>query len=335
MKALRLLVVSAALISVFAVTPVMARGRGKESGKLAIAPDIDRNALWDGRKAVEFHALTAPKMVKAKDAKFLIEDEYVLGITRNGESRAYPTRNSSPGTTSLTIEFGRDASGAPSYVTITFCIVCNSGMRFDTPMVNARPLTFDFYGLYNGVMAMFDAQTKSVWLQVSGRAIAGPMRDTKLLKCGALLDTTWGQWKRLHPNTLVMAPDPHFKDCYEPKGSIMVRGYDRFPAPYFRKTVTHRNSRLPMSSRSLPSPCREGETGAAEGTRSHALYRAYPVKGFKGKTSVVNDRVGATPIAVLFLARSETMCAVEPVVAGPDAHSDGSQGSAWRRRLLR
>ena len=54
---------------------------------------------------------------------------------------------------------------------------------------------------------MYDRQTESVWLQTGGRAIKGQMLGAAL-KTGPLLDTTWGRWKKLHPDTLVMAPDP-------------------------------------------------------------------------------------------------------------------------------
>src|SRR5438270_114821 len=46
---------------------------------VSAAPDIKASALWDGRKEVEFHSLNSPRMVKASDAHFLIDDEYVLG----------------------------------------------------------------------------------------------------------------------------------------------------------------------------------------------------------------------------------------------------------------
>ena len=37
-------------------------------------------------------ALTDPKYVKAKSAKFMREDEQVLGVNLKGVARAYPTR---------------------------------------------------------------------------------------------------------------------------------------------------------------------------------------------------------------------------------------------------
>lgn len=292
----------------------------KTAAKNTLAPDIDAKALWDGRKEVEFHASTLPKMVRAADARFLIDDEYVLGITKNGESHAYPTRFVSWHHI-VNDRIGDGANGKSAFVTLTYCIVCNSGICFETPELHDKPLQFDFYGLYNGVMTLYDKNTESVWLQVSGRAVKGPLCDTTL-KTTPVLDTTWGAWKKLHPNTLVMAPDPHFTDCYEARGSVMVRGYTAFPADYFRPTLTHRDIRLPMFESvlavSLPAgePASSGTETGDTANQPAALHRAYPLKNFKKKTGVINDMLGTAPVAVLFLAGSETANAVSPVVDG-------------------
>jgi len=290
------------------------------ASKNTLAADINAKALWDGRKEVEFHAATLPRMVKAADAHFLIDKEYVLGITRNGESRAYPTRFVSWHHI-VNDKIGVQENGEPSYVTLTYCIVCNSGICFDTPRFHDKPLLFDFYGLYNGVMTLYDKNTESVWLQVSGRAVKGPLCETKL-KSTPLLDTTWGEWKKLHPNSLVMAPDPHLTSDYESKGSVMVRGYTEFPTDYFRPTLTHRDIRLPMFESVLAvnvpavEPRTEPTLVTDSGNTPSVLHRAYPMKTFHKKTGVVNEILGTTPVAVLFRADTETMNAVSPIVAG-------------------
>lgn len=301
------------ILNILLLAPAVAQSIKPVGSKSTVSPDIDPKALWDGRKAVEFHSLQFPRMVRAADARFLIDNEYVLGITEHGESRAYPTRFLSWHHI-INDRIGNKESGKSAFVTITYCIVCNSGMRFDTPMVNNRPLVFDFYGLYNGVMTMYDTSTKTVWLQVGGRAVKGPLMGATL-KSGPVLDTTWGQWKKLHPDTLVMAPDPVSTDDYEPKGSIMVRGYSEFPAAYFGKTVTHRDSRLPMFEPilavSLPASKNPSSAGLA-----HARYRAYPLKTFRSRTGVLNDMIGEEPVAVFFLANSETLTAISRVLNG-------------------
>jgi len=80
-----------------AVAPAQAQDKPAEApvppaAKDAVAPDIRPEALWDGRKLTPFRAMDFPKMVKAADADFMEDTEYVLGLTINGESRAYPTR---------------------------------------------------------------------------------------------------------------------------------------------------------------------------------------------------------------------------------------------------
>jgi hypothetical protein len=338
----------------FAISALAPSGAAPSSDRRAvrpaIAPDIKPAALWDGRKEVEFHASTLPKMVKAADARFLIDNEYVLGISSNGESRAYPTRFASWHHI-INDRIGKPDKGGTTFVTVTYCIVCNSGIRFDTPLTNHKPLQFDFYGLYNGVMTMYDKQTESVWLQVEGRAVKGPMLGATL-KPGPLLDTTWGEWKRLHPDTLVMAPDPRFTDCYEPKGAVMLRGYSEFPADYFKKTVTHRDARLGMfeSVIAVSMPTTDASTEFAEAAPEHHamepsdrpvdstqtdgspryLHRAYPIKAFKGKTGVVNDIMGASPIAVLFLAGTETLNVVSRVVDGRTLTLEARKGPNGR-----
>ena len=50
---------------------------------------------------------------------------------------------------------------------------------------------------------MYDHQTDSEWAHFTGAAITGPFAGTKLEILPAF-HTTWGQWKKLHPDTLVL-----------------------------------------------------------------------------------------------------------------------------------
>jgi hypothetical protein len=322
MKVPPLLIAQAVLLSLTAL-PAWAQSAGKRPGHSQqaapkqshqdlVAPGVKRAALLDLRDDLDFRAANFPKAVPAAQADFMDDGDYVLGITGNGESRAYPLRfvwwhhlvND---------KIGTEEGGGRVFVAITYCNVCGTGVRFD-PVVNGKPLQFDFYGIYNGVVTMYDRQTKSVWFQVGGRAVKGPLTGTEL-KCGPLLDTTWGEWKRLHPDTLVMAPVPTFRRFYDPKGTSVPRGFDRFPDRYFSKTLTHRDGRLPMFETVLAvsvtenvpdAPSTEvsglssGSEGPAEATPKIRHYRAYPIRGFKGARSAVNDEVGTVPVGVLF-----------------------------------
>jgi Protein of unknown function (DUF3179) len=226
-------------------------------------------------------------------------------------------------------------------------VVCNTGIRFDPVIQTDEPLRFDFYGLYNGVLAMIDHQTGSVWLQVSGKAVKGPQVG-KTLKTGPLLDTTWKRWKQLHPDTSVMAPMPAFREFYDPKGVIVERGFDHFPNRYFRKSITHRDSRLPTHEMVMavcaPKQSRDPlEAEVAASTRATATsYRAYPLKVFKGASGVLNDNLNGPSVAIFYEAKSATCAALSrqldqtvltfecrKLPDGTAAFCDRETGSRW------
>lgn len=301
---------------------------GGEPGKEKTVPDFDPKALWDGRKIVPFRALDDPKMVKAAEADFLEDGEYVLGLTLNGESRAYPTRFV------WWHHVINDRIGGSSFA-VTYCSVCNTGIRYDRT-VNAQVLKLDFYGLYNGVVSLCDRETETVVLQISGRAVKGPLAGIRL-KADPLLDTTWGEWRRLHPDTLVMSPDTPYARYYRPKGQAEPRGHERFPAPFFRPTLTRGDKRLPPFDKVLgvilpPSP---------PGPEREAVRRAYPIKAVQEAGGVVNDTAGSISVAVFLDPETQTAVALFPVLEGrkltfearkPDgrvAFYDRETGSRW------
>jgi hypothetical protein len=121
-------------------------------------------------------------MVSALEANFLEPGDYVLGVVINGESRAYPTRfvwwhhvindkAIDPKTKSETP------------FAVTYCSVCNTGIRYDLKMGD-KTVALDFFGLYNGVVALCDRETESVFLQASGDFVSNALSG-KNLKAGA------------------------------------------------------------------------------------------------------------------------------------------------------
>jgi hypothetical protein len=297
-----------------------------------IKSDVNLDALWDGRQMMPFRAIDNPKMVAAAQAgEFLGDEEYVLGISVNGESRAYPTRFAWFHH-AINDNVGKADKGGTAPVAITYCSVCNTGLAF-SPIIEGKTLMLDFYGLYNGVVTIHDRDTESVWLQVSGRAVKGPLTGKKL-KTLPLLDTTWGQWKKLHPDTLVMSPDNPFKKYYRPKGVAEPRGYTKFPNPQFARTLTRNDERLPQFDKvlavTLPLP------------KEDALRRAYPIKALEKVNGVINDAIGNTPVAAFLDLPTTTAYAATRVLDGktltfearkqPDgqfAIYDKETGSRW------
>ena len=66
---------------------------------------------------------------------------------------------------------------------------------------------------------MYDRQTESLWSQVLQHAVTGPMTGKKLTRLPSTL-TTWGKWRKTHPDTDVLTPATghvrdYSKDPYE------------------------------------------------------------------------------------------------------------------------
>jgi hypothetical protein len=70
--------------------------------------------------------------------------------------------------------------------------------------VGERTLSFGHEGvLFRRSFVMYDRQTDSRWLHVTGRAIKGPLKGTQLPFLPSTV-TTWGAWKTEHPETTVL-----------------------------------------------------------------------------------------------------------------------------------
>ncbi len=130
----------------------------------------------------------------------------VLGVEHGGEAKAYPIQflgyhHQVPDT----------IGGKP--IIVTYCTVCRTGRVFE-PLVGGKPETFRLVGM-DHFNAMFeDKTTRSWWRQVSGEAVAGPLKGQALPEFPSI-QTTLDKWSELYPNTLVMQPDASFQEEYD------------------------------------------------------------------------------------------------------------------------
>ena len=74
-----------------------------------------------------------------------------------------------------------------------------------------QPLVLDNAGVVEGNEVFKDRGTGSRWQQSSLRAISGPLEGTRLALYPFLL-TSWQEWRRLHPDTLVLKPLPGYAE---------------------------------------------------------------------------------------------------------------------------
>lgn len=60
---------------------------------------------------------------------------------------------------------------------------------------------------------MYDKSTESLWSQVKGEAVTGPLTGTELEVLPSTL-TTWKKWYKQHPNTQVLSFDTGYSRNY-------------------------------------------------------------------------------------------------------------------------
>ncbi|MSR44655.1 MAG: DUF3179 domain-containing protein [Phycisphaerales bacterium] len=155
---------------------------------------------------------------EAERIKYAVSADRVIGITINGESRAYPLQLMN------VHEICNDVLGGV-HIAVTYSPLCDSAVIFDRT-VDGRVVRFGVSGLLlNSNLVMYDhaefaaddsavapipipAHTPSLWSQLAFRAIAGPAATTNTsltLRPGTQI-CTWAAWFLLHPETTIAMP---------------------------------------------------------------------------------------------------------------------------------
>ncbi|MEX0664478.1 MAG: DUF3179 domain-containing protein [Acidimicrobiia bacterium] len=160
-------------------------------------------------------AIDEPRFERAGEVDWLRKREPVLAFELDGEARAYPVQ------ILMWHEIVNDTvAGTP--VAITYCPLCNSALAFDRRLGD-RVLDFGTSGmLYQSDLVMYDRQTESLWVQILGRAVVGRLSGDELTPY-PVSTVAWRDWRRAHPEGLVLSRDTGFDRAY---GQNPYPGYD-------------------------------------------------------------------------------------------------------------
>lgn len=132
---------------------------------------------------------------------------------------------------------------------------------------------------------LYDKQTQSHWLHITGECIEGPLKG-EVLRAIPGRHVLWSEWKRDHPGGEIALPDARFAEHHFDVAAAR-RGREYFP-PMFPSTIQTRDERLPLTALCL-------------GIRSGNEAKAYPLDTLaKVEDGVVNDVVGGTPVVIVF-----------------------------------
>lgn len=219
-------------------------------------------------------AIDRPRFVDAPRAG-LDDVDRVLGLQLNGEARAYPVRILN------WHEVVNDRFGA-RWVAITYCPLCGTGVAFATPASMAGR-GFGISGLlYNSDVLLYDRTTESLWSQMMGEAISGPLKGTRLASL-PITHTSWADWRRRHPTSLVLSTDTGFDRDY---ARDPYAGYGRVAQLMFE--VQHRDTRFHAKEWVL-------------GVEVAGVHKAYPFSVLAGQVDArgeLLDQVGGRALHI-------------------------------------
>jgi hypothetical protein len=145
--------------------------------------------------------------------------------------------------------------------------------------VEGQELTFGVSGkLIMNVLVMFDRQTDTLWSQLLGEAVEGPLKGAKLEFVPAV-HTKWSEWKEQHPETLAL-----------------VKGYPGSYTSYSRYYAN--NSAGVLGETVIDDRLRTKQQVIGVEINGDAV--AYPFFAIGREETLVNDEVGDEPVLVVF-----------------------------------
>ena len=165
---------------------------------------------WGGVPVNGIPPLVQPRMMAALDAAYLKPSHVVFGIEQDGEAKAYPKR------ILAWHEMAVDRVGGVD-LTIVYCTLCGTVIPYRS-VVQGRKFTFGTSGLlYQSSKLMFDEETHSLWPTLQGKPMIGALAGSDLeLEFVPVVTTTWGEWRKEFPKSLVLSLDTgHNRDYSE------------------------------------------------------------------------------------------------------------------------
>ncbi len=233
----------------------------------------------DGIPAIDY-----PKFVPAPAAAFLRPDDRVVGVAHQEKAKAYPLRILN------WHEVVNDVVGDLP-VAVTYCPLTASAIVYERAAAPS-PRSFGVSGLlYQSNLLLYDRRTESLWSQLAGEAIAGRATGSRLRPVAAV-ETSWEEWRRSHPDTLVLAPPTDYPRDYDVDP---YRAYRESPDPMF--PVTHVDLRLPAKAK-------------VAGLRVSSASKAYPLSELSQRP-VFEDSLGGLRVRIDYDAKAERVLATE------------------------
>ncbi len=221
-------------------------------------------------------------------------------------------------------------------VLVTYCPLCNSAVVFDR-RVDGEPMRFGTSGLLrHSDLVLWDAETQSLWQQITGEAIVGELTGSRLEPLASTI-VAWRTFAEAHPEGAVLGRNQGRKVLY---GANPYVGYSGRNAPLESFFAGEIDGRLPALARVVGITLNDEHVAVsfavARERRSVDLeIGGDPVVVLWGAESTVDALDGFTVVAGDSIGTALAYSAVvdgkaltfEP--AGIDRFIDDQTGSEW------
>ena len=229
-----------------------------------------------------------PVFANVQGSQFMSDSDTVIGVEINGEAKAYPSF------ILVWHEIVNDNVGGTP-VAVTYCPLCYTNQVFER-VIDGQEVEFGTSGkLYNSNLLMYDRLTESYWSQALGIAVKGELSgyELNLIPFDVI---TWGDWKKLHPDTMVLTTDTGHIRSYatDPYGNYYTEPRILFP-------VEHSDDRMHPKEIII-------------GFNQDNIYKAYKQNDIESNV-IINDSIGETPVMLISLY-SENSRAFERTING-------------------
>ncbi|SED07953.1 Protein of unknown function [Tenacibaculum sp. MAR_2009_124] len=199
---------------------------------------IPKDEVIDGGSGKDgIPSINSPVFYGANQAVYLLNEDLIIGIVKNGEVKAYPHRILD------WHEVVNDEVGGDKIV-ISYCPLTGTALGWNRN-IEGRELSFGVSGLlYNTNLILYDRQTDSNWSQLEEKCVNGEFIGETPENIN-LIETTWELWKKEYPNTLVLSDEQGLNRHYDfyPYGPYK-EDHDFFVFP-----IPNLDTRLPSKER--------------------------------------------------------------------------------------
>jgi Protein of unknown function (DUF3179) len=239
-----------------------------------------------------YTAILEPQFVSAPEAGFLQDDDTLIGVVYGDVAKAFPAAD--------LMQHGSVNDQMPDGpIEVTWCGTCMTGAVFRAEM-KGQLLHFDYDSMVGANEVHKDRETGSRWQQSTGEAISGPLKGS-FLELYPFVRTSWTEWRRRYPDTLVLKPLPAYAENM-PRWSKRIRDITLSGEGEAPKSAFGHDDRLRPKQ-------------VVAGLKIGKDTEAFPFSQLR-IAHVVNDRVGGVPVLIVHQSSSDTTTAFEARARG-------------------